>query len=227
MPDSEPPAQNRPRLTDAEGKQLQAAFENAMKNDTGEPSPPITFWYTLKLPSGGGVHMKVQDGPIGKGWVVTDVYVHAPEITTTLLREIPLGQLGLTLNLMNAPDAGPMGDPFTVAEVFEEDFGQRVLIDPEHEPELATLRELAEDAPTELPTPRAESRPRLTRPDGSDPDGFYALVGSAYREYALQTRSPAVEIAKEAGVPVATARTWVREARRRGKLPAGTRGKAG
>jgi hypothetical protein len=225
MSDSEsepPPKRTGPSLYDSDGNLIFVDQENV---GPFEPSPPITFWYSLKLP-GGGVHMQVAD--TDKGWAITGVYVHAPEITTTLLREIPLGQLILTLNLMNAPDAGPgFNDPFTVAEVFNEGFGQQVLIDPMHEPRLATLRKRAENAPEEFPTPREESRPRLTRPDGSDPDAFYALVGAAYREYALQTRAPAVEIANEAGIPVATARSWVREARRRGKLPTGTRGKAG
>jgi hypothetical protein len=69
--------------------------------------------------------------------------------------------------------------------------------------------------------------PRGTRPDGTDPDGFSAKVAAAYREYAPQTRAPALKIADEAGVPVATVRSWIREARRRGKLPQGRKGRAG
>lgn len=70
-------------------------------------------------------------------------------------------------------------------------------------------------------------RKRLTRPDGADPDEFYPLVARAYFEYAPKTRAPAKEIAAEAGVPVATAHRWIREARRRGFLPPARKGKAG
>ncbi|HEY1624005.1 MAG TPA: hypothetical protein VGG16_09405, partial [Streptosporangiaceae bacterium] len=181
-------------------------------------TPPLTMWWSVSLPDGGGVHMKVEDGL--NGWAVTDVYVHAPEVTTTTLREAPLSQLSLIMNLLNG------WDPDTIAEA-NKDMGQRVLSDPQREPSLAMLRRRAEGAPAELPVYKISSRPRLTRPDGSGPEGFYELVGIAYREYAARTRSPAVEIAKEADVPVATARGWIREARRRGKLPEGKKGKAG
>jgi hypothetical protein len=181
-------------------------------------SPPLTMWWSLSLPDGGGVHMKVEDGL--NGWVVTDVYLHAPEVSATTLREAPVGQLGLIMHLLGN------WDPDTIADGNNAG-GQRVLSDPSREPSLAMLRRRAEGAPMALPVYRVDSRPRLTRPDGSSPDGFYELVGIAYREYAAQTRAPAVEIANEARVPVATARGWIREARRRGKLPEGRKGKAG
>ncbi|WP_330347509.1 hypothetical protein [Streptomyces sp. NBC_00582] len=65
------------------------------------------------------------------------------------------------------------------------------------------------------------SRPRLTRPGGEDPERFYALVARAYREVSAQTPRPAPVLADEAGVPVATVRRWIAEARRRGHLPPG------
>ncbi|WP_432169719.1 hypothetical protein [Streptomyces sp. 1222.5] len=66
-----------------------------------------------------------------------------------------------------------------------------------------------------------DSRPKLTRPGGEDPEKFYALVARAYREVAAQTARPAPVLAEEAGVPVATTRRWIAEARRRGHLPPG------
>lgn len=72
----------------------------------------------------------------------------------------------------------------------------------------------------------ADDRPPLTRPSGSEPDAFYQGVAAAYREYVVQTTAVGVRIAEEAGVPVTTAHRWIREARRRGYLPAGKQGKA-
>lgn len=67
----------------------------------------------------------------------------------------------------------------------------------------------------------------LRRPDGSDPDTFYKLVGDHYRWHAAVTAKPAARIAADAGVPVTTVHRWIREARRRGHLPPGRKGKAG
>ena len=197
---------------------IRTAFVAALKSEP-EMGRPETMWWSLRLPDGGGAHMKVSDE--SGMWLVTDVYVHGPEVTASVLQQVPVSQLNVIMNLVGE------WDPDTIAEAMNEDLGQQVIADPDHEPSLARLRKRAENAPATLPVERAKSRPRLTRPDRTDPEGFYALVGAAYREYALQTRAPAVKIAEEAGVPVATARSWIREARRRGKLPQGRKGKAG
>lgn len=170
-----------------------------MKQEASAPAPR-SQWWSLSRPDG-GIHVKVteEDGR----WTVTDVYVHGHGVTMADLQEVPLRQLDRIMNL-GTPDG----------------------IHGAADPSLAELRKLAASAPPELPNP-ASDRPRLTRPDGTDPDGFYTVVADAYREYATRMRNPAIEIAGEAGVPVATARTWVREARRRGKLPEGRKGKAG
>lgn len=65
------------------------------------------------------------------------------------------------------------------------------------------------------------------RPGGMDPELFYQLVAAAYNEYVRETRAAGARIAEEAGVPVTTAHRWIREARRRGFLPLGQRGKTG
>lgn len=72
-----------------------------------------------------------------------------------------------------------------------------------------------------------EPRAPLTRPDGTDPDGFSRRVAAAYREAYKRTRTPAKALAEEAGVPVTTVHRWVREARRSGHLPKARRGRAG
>jgi len=197
---------------------LYAEITSALSEDP-ELGRPFAVWWSVKLPEGGAAHMKVSDD--GGTWKITDVYVHGPEITATSLRDVPVGRLGLIMNLLGE------WDPYTIGETMHESFGQQILVDPEREPSLAVLRERARNAPDGLPVEQDSSRPPLTRPTGTDPDSFYAQVAAAYREYAPQTRAPALKIAEEAGVPIATARSWVREARRRGKLPQGRKGKAG
>lgn len=176
------------------------------------------MWISLNRPNG-GVHLRVTYDDDDR-WIVTDVYAHGPQLTASDLQGAPLTQLDLTMNLVGN------FDPFSTAEAFEE-MGQKILVDPDTEPTLAELRSFAEDAPADLPVIKQAERPALTRPDGTDPDGFAQRVADAYREYVMQTRSPALKIAEEAGVPVATVRSWIREARRRGKLPEGRKGRAG
>lgn len=57
------------------------------------------------------------------------------------------------------------------------------------------------------------------------PDAFYADVAQAYRELSGLTPKPILEIAREAGVGLRTAQGWVAEARKRGHLPPGQRGR--
>lgn len=59
------------------------------------------------------------------------------------------------------------------------------------------------------------------------PDPFYDAVASAYQQLVATTARPVAELAAANAVPVTTAQRWVREARRRGKLPPGRTGKAG
>ena len=67
----------------------------------------------------------------------------------------------------------------------------------------------------------------LRRPDGTDPDGYYRTVAAAYTAAVRRGDAPAPALATEAGVPLATARGWIQEARRRGSLPPGRRGVTG
>lgn len=70
-------------------------------------------------------------------------------------------------------------------------------------------------------------RPPLTRPDGTDPEGFSRRVAQAYKEAVVDTRTPAKALADEAGVPVTTVHRWIRDARRLGLLPPARKGRAG
>jgi hypothetical protein len=185
---------------------------------------PRAIWWTLSRP-GGGIHMRYI---LEDRWKLTDVYAHGAALTATDLQAAPITRLDLLLNLTS-------DHLWTVAATYNDlatkaGWGPMVtVIDHEQndDPPLSRLRQLAATAPPALPTPPSADRPRLTRPDGTDPDGFAARVAAAYCEYAQQTYAPAAAIAKEAGIPIATARSWIREARRRGKLPQGRKGKAG
>ena len=59
------------------------------------------------------------------------------------------------------------------------------------------------------------------------PDSFYQQVASEYLAAASVSARPSVDLAKGAGVPVSTVRGWVAEARRRGILPPGQKGRRG
>jgi hypothetical protein len=223
-------------------RDLAAAYQQALEERAEAGlTPPFRMWWSLSRPDGGGIHMRVShDGVI---WRITDVYVHSRGFTDTFtdriaddddhlaqldlgtitasdLQSVPITQLDLLMNL--SADS----DPWSIAEIYKE-LGQKIIEEPDDDPSFDELRELAGHAPAELPHAKTKARPKLTRPDGTDPEGFAARVADAYREYAPQTRAPALKIAEEAQVPVATARSWIREARRRGKLPAGRKGRAG
>ena len=73
-----------------------------------------------------------------------------------------------------------------------------------------------------------ETRQPLTRPDGTDPEGFSRRVAQAYREAVRASpHTPAKAMADEAGVPVTTVHRWVRDARRLGLLTPTRKGSTG
>jgi hypothetical protein len=57
------------------------------------------------------------------------------------------------------------------------------------------------------------------------PDSFYAEVADRYLWLASKVNRPAEELAKANGVPATTVHRWIKEARRRGLLPPGQRGR--
>ncbi|SDJ94175.1 hypothetical protein [Nonomuraea jiangxiensis] len=67
----------------------------------------------------------------------------------------------------------------------------------------------------------------LARRKEEDPDEFSQRVAWYYRAFSALSPRPAKDIADHSHVPVATVRGWIREARLRGKLPPGKKGKAG
>jgi hypothetical protein len=127
-------------------------------------------------------------------------------VTAATLRQIPIGRLEAAIN------ARPPLRELALESATKAD---RVSMGPR--------RSSAGDP---IPIAADASRAPLTRPDGTNPEEFYALVAQAYLDLVAHTNRPAVEIADEANVPVATARRWIHEARRRGALPHGHQGRA-
>jgi hypothetical protein len=75
---------------------------------------------------------------------------------------------------------------------------------------------------------KPERRLRAKVPPGSrKSDAFYQRVAASYSARAARTSRPAVEMANDNGVPVTTVHRWVKEARRRGFLPPGQKGRRG
>ena len=72
--------------------------------------------------------------------------------------------------------------------------------------------------------PERPAKP-LTRPAASGPDAHPRLVAEHYLWRAAQVSNPAKAMAEDAGVPVATVHSWIREARLLGLLPFTGRGK--
>lgn len=143
----------------------------------------------------------------GDEWALTGLVILAGDITSTTLKGL---KLGLTSASMRFLEGG--------GKLQAEDLRQ-----------LTSRIEAAWTAAggEVLPEWQATARPRLTRPDGTDPDGHARAVAVAYEESWRLGRAPGPTIAAEAGVPVATARGWIREARRRGHLAKGRKGRVG
>lgn len=179
-------------------------------------------WVTRPGPENTRVHMRIGRNESGQ-FVVTDVFVHGEHVTAAVLRGIQPSRVESIARLGDdeREQANAHGKPVTLTvPLLLADAAYR---GPDDSITLAELRRRS----VGLETEEENDRPRLGRPDGSEPNVFYASVAAAYRDYAKTTKAAAARIAEEADVPVSTAHRWVREARRRGFLPAGQRGKTG
>lgn len=154
------------------------------------------------------------DPGIGGRAVITQLVIYdslhpnpARRIDGTALRAIPLARIEASLN-----DAGRQAWALASAP---------------NEP-LMELERLTENPVPGAYQPRiGGTRARLTRPSRGDSEEFSRRVAEAYLQLGQASNKPAVEIANEAGVPVTTARRWINDARKRGYLPKGQRGRVG
>jgi hypothetical protein len=67
----------------------------------------------------------------------------------------------------------------------------------------------------------------LQHPGGPITDDFLRRLAETYRWLTNASRAPAPVIAEQTGAPVGTVHRWIADARRRGFLPPGRKGKAG
>jgi hypothetical protein len=92
--------------------------------------------------------------------------------------------------------------------------------------EQAVERE--EALPIEVVVGARRPRARLRIPTSNPkPLSFYRQVAAVYTRLAAQSHRPVVELAEANEVPWSTAQRWVKEARRRGFLPPGQKGRRG
>lgn len=138
----------------------------------------------------------------------TEMYLPPGDLTPDSLRRLPLGRVEAWANDQRTADA------------------IRARLDVPG-PDLVDV--IGDFARTRGPSRRQWTRSRLSRSAfaGKSPDAFYRRVAEAYADLSAKSGRPAVEIAEIAGVPISTAHRWIKEARRRGHLPPGRRGKAG
>lgn len=161
-------------------------------------------------------YVRCQDDGQGGVEVVELLIASQRRITAAALRDVPIGRIEATINstpllLEAAQSASDEPDPLL----------ERLKTGP-----VRSFLPGNAGEPVGSGHPSALSLRPLTRPDRTDTDGFYTQVAARYRMLVQHTAKPGIAIAEEAGVPVATARRWINEARRRGFLPAGRQGRA-
>lgn len=160
-------------------------------------------WVAATVP-GIGARFLVRAKFNGDRWVATGFWMESDEITSRTLRRPPL----------NAATTALAADAEIAAAA---DSGQGLS---------EALRTLLASAPDATRPPCVVREP-LRRPDRSDPEGHARTTAIAYQEAVRAGRDPGPAMAAEAGVPVCTVYGWIKQARLRGFLPPGQRGKAG
>jgi hypothetical protein len=68
---------------------------------------------------------------------------------------------------------------------------------------------------------------QLQAPTGNLTDDFLEQLAAAYTELIAYKQPPAPAIAEQTESPIRTVHRWVAEARKRGKLPPGKKGRVG
>jgi hypothetical protein len=161
-------------------------------------------------------------------FVITEMFVVGDRLAPSMLRTLPLTRVE---DLANAdlgylersrvkwsagqpePSLADLRSPGAAVRLGDSGETLRVV---EAAAELVTTGTIA----------AATQRPKLERPDGTDPDGFYQRVADAHRDVTSRTPRVIEALAAEADVPPGTVRRWILESRRRGFLPPARRTRA-
>lgn len=153
---------------------------------------------------------------------MSDLYLHGEALTAEMLRKISLSRLEAWRNgeVDNPMSSGRKDALQKRRREAQDDAGLTVA-------DLRSRAKDIEERRQDLVERFALAAEPITRPDGSDPEGFYRHLAMRYRIYAVETKAPARAIADEAQVPVTTVHRWIREARQRGFLPPGRKGRVG
>lgn len=186
--------------------------------DTERPyaSQNGSWLHVRGVPGVDGLHLECEsrDGRV----VVVGAYLHGPEITPSVLRELPLARIAAM---------------WLVPEEFVPEPGTafrwtRELADPTVSELRTAAVELGGARPSLRPRPVRRTAAKLNKlRDGGLNDEFFAELAKIYRQAVAETRAPAKLIADELGIPVGTVHRWVREARLAGALPPARKGAAG
>ncbi|MFI0354485.1 hypothetical protein [Actinomadura sp. 9N407] len=170
-------------------------------------------WCSISPPLGlDGLHVRVKLTDTGR-FKITDLYMHGAEVSAEALRAVSVSRLEAAINAPTSQEKGALDAWAQGGKGHQAD----------DDLTLPALRERAVKV-----AERQQRRARkLGRPTGENPDQFYREVAFAYSELARTTRAPAKTLAEESEVPTTTVHRWVREARQRGFLPPGEKGRAG
>lgn len=156
-------------------------------------------WVTIEVEPDLVVHIKRGIGPKGE-YICAGLLVEGEIDSTTLQRIRPARLLS---------QAAPLLKLVEIADDFGDD-------------RSTTLESLRTRVPKAVRNPQ---RRKLGRPDGTA--DFYQRVAVAYTSASAESDTPAMVLAEENDVPPDTIRRWIKEARRRGLLAPGRKGRAG
>jgi len=187
------------------------------------------------------VRLEDRDGRL----VPVDVFITAIDgsIDTTVLRSIPMGRIEAWVNApvpaegirarlpLPGPDLRRAASYFstTIGALARKTWVSRMLsAQVKHsEEEQPAMLDLATH-PSPLIIDIEDVNALLAMPEGrSYGEDFYRTVAGLYAQLARRTRNPVTTIATANEVPLSTVQRWIREARRRGFLPAAQSGKRG
>jgi hypothetical protein len=161
--------------------------------------------------NGRGERISVRFKPSGQGRLdPVELRVDGPLLDSNTLRRLPLAFMETFANTVWRTDLQDMLD---VAP--EGDLHDRNYMPPQFSEPGSIRRSIV------------RKTARLKIPDGAKPDSFYRQVAKTYSHLARGSNRPAAELAEVNDVPVTTAHRWVKEARRRGFLPPGRKGRRG